>query len=203
MAQLNAPKAFDDQAIEPKVLDPIKPLVEHINQNFDQLIRALFQQLTLSENFKGRLATVSAYHNTPTALETGGIGVSGASVLKVDGDGISRFKFTAEQSGKLQLTFGFSEPVPIKTRSVSIVKDSATNSLPLAQYEVQASLAIRVGDSVSISGYGNKNNNGEFLVLGRTTNTITVYSASGAAETKADFTGISESPKLVTLFLYG
>lgn len=200
MAQINAPKAFDEQSIEPKTLEPIKPLVEHINQNFDQLIRALFAQLTLKENFQGRIVTIQAKHRQPASVELQGSGVSGVSVLKVEGDGVTGLEYSATTSGRLSVTLTFMRAVPIATRSV----DYGVGS-PYAVYEVQSSLAVKVGDRVSISGFGNKNNNGEFLVIGRTSNSVIVFnnSTAGAAETKADFTGISEASKLVTLFLYG
>lgn len=194
MAQLNAPKAFDTQTIDPKVLKTIQTLVEFINQNFDQLIRAFSNQLTFADNFKATIITVSAKHNTATVIEKPKDGISSIIPLKVADDGLRAFKYSADSAGRISATFQFMNPIPIKARSVTSADFFST-------YEVQSSLAVSVGDTIVTTSYSNKNNNGTFLVIGKSANTVVVYNREGAAETKTDFTGTGETARDVTLLL--
>lgn len=191
MAKINVPKAFDKQSVSSDFLKDAEPLIDFINQNFDQVLRALGSQLSFADNFRGRQVDVSAYHNQPVNMQV--TGLLGAVVIKSDA-AIKSSVFTSNQSGQQSFTFKFDTDIPIKTRSVTV---SASHST----YEVQSSLAVQAGDAVTISGYGKKANNGTFMVLSRTDAAIVVYNASGAAETKTDFTGGSESAKSVTIFL--
>lgn len=197
MAQLNAPKAFDIQELEPKFADNAAPLVEHINQNFDQVIRALFSQLTLKDNFRGQFQTLSAMNREVVSISTPKDGLSAILPLYVDSGGIKSYSWARTASGTTQITFEFSGAIPIKTRS-------ATFSSPWITYSVTESVAskLKPGDLVSVEGYSNKSNNGEFLLAYVGTNSVVAYNSAGVAETKAEFTGTSETSKSVTVFLF-
>lgn len=195
MAKITAPKAFDKQSLDPKILEQIDPFIEYVNQNFDQLIRALFNQITLTENFRGRLVTVSAWHRREVLIESQGQGILAALPLKSEPSGLKSYVTTSDTGGRLSFTPAFDAAIPIKTRSVSV-------SSPFATYEIQASQTVLCGDKVSISQYGSKGNNGDFVVLSRSDSAVTVYNPSAATETKASYSGVAESEKTVTLFLF-
>lgn len=190
MAQINTPKAFDKQQLDPKFLKDADPLIDYINQNFDQISRALIKQLSLGDNFRGRLLQVSAMHNQRVDIQ--GDGATGIIVLS---GGVKSLEFAANTTGQVGITFKFSMPIPIKTRSVTVASGIAT-------YEVQPSCSCAPGDLVSISGYGGKSNNGDFMVLARTDTTLVAYNAAGATETKSDYSGAQEASKTVNIFVF-
>lgn len=78
---------------------------------------------------------------------------------------------------------------------------SVTFSSPFATYECDAATNALPGDIVAVSGFGKKANNGEFLMLYRSENLITVYNPSAAAQTKTAFSGDRESSKTVDIFV--
>jgi hypothetical protein len=198
MAKLNAPKAFDIQELESKFGEDARPLVEHVNQNFDQVLRAIANQLTLTENFKGSVQTISAMNRETVSIAAPAEGVSSILPLYVTSGGVSSYSWTRTQNGTIQIMFEFSGAIPIKTRACDATSD------PVVVFTVQEGTAakLRPGDLVSVSGFSNKLNNSTFLVLETTSNSISVHSSVCTSETKAEFTGTSETSKSVTVFLF-
>jgi len=190
MAQINTPKAFDNQQLDSKFVKEAGPLIDYMNQNFDQISRALIKQLSLGDNFRGRLLQVSALHNQRVDIQ--GDGTTGIIVLS---GGVKSLEYAANTTGQVGITFKFSMPIAIKVRSVTVASSIAT-------YEVQPACSAAPGDMVSITGYGNKSNNGDFMVLARTTTSVVVYNASGATETKTDYSGAQEPQKTVNIFVF-
>ena len=194
MAKLNAPKAFDKSLLDQDLSEKLEPLLGHVNQNFDQLIRALYNQLTLSENVNGTLVTVSAYNNVQTFVQTGGKAIAGILPIRVSGDGLAAMSWYTDNSGRIAITFKFSDPQEIQTRS-------CTFSSSFGTYEVNRTSNISIGDVISVTGFGNANNNGTFVVLQKTASSVVVYNSLGATESKSSYTGTSEAAKQVNLFI--
>jgi hypothetical protein len=191
MAILNTPKAFEKNLIQGQVGGEISPFIDYVNQNFDQIIRAFFNQLTLGENLRGTLLNISTSNNTPTNI-LAAQNPAGILILKSTSP-LKSYTTTVTSDGILQATFTFDEALPVKARSVAV-------SAPFATYEIEGLSTISQGDEAEFSLFGNKLNNGTFLVLYRTENLVTVYNPNAAAETKSSFTGTRESTKVVTLF---
>lgn len=196
MAKLNTPKAFEKTLLSGDLREKLDTFVDFVNQNFDQLIRAFANQLSFQDNFIGRVINVVASNDTPTNLELGGVTPVGVLVLKTD-VGIKSFTLTTLSNGLSQINFKFDEAKAVKTRSADIT------DAPNVVYEIEGLSTIGAGDVATISGFGNKDNNGSFLVLNRVENRITVFNdnASAGNESKSSFTGDRETTKNVSLFV--
>jgi hypothetical protein len=194
MANLNQPKSFDKGLIDAKMLSQLEPFIDYCNSNFDQVTRAFFNQITLSENVKGRVITLSAKHRQTITVPSGG-GVQGVLPLYVSGgESLKSLSYSVNNRGELGITFGFGGPIPIPARSI-------TYSSPYATIETTAD--VGPGDIVRIGNTANQANSGEFLVISllASPRRVVVYNASGVAETKTAYLGSDQTAKSVTLFL--
>ncbi len=195
MATLNLPKAFEASLLPSKVTEDLDPLLDWLNQNFDQIIRALAGQITLGENLRGRFISIQATSDIPITIDIGQTKPIGILILKSDTK-VRSYSFSSLNTGVSSITFKFDEPKPLKTRSANFINS------PNVIYDIEALSSAEVGETVIISGFGNKANNGTFLVLSRTENLITVFNSQGGAnETKPAFTGDREENKNVDLFI--
>lgn len=191
MAIINTPKSFDKAQIDSAVLPKIEQFVDYVNQQFDQIVRAIQNNLSFADNFKAKVIDVSAYHNTELSLNQTASSILPLSVL---GDSIHAYSTTVSNSGVQKITFKFGNPLNIRTRSV-------TFSSPWATYECESVANIQVGDKVKVTNQTNSYNNGTFIVAEVGTSTITVYNSAGVSATVADYVGSRESAKTVTLLL--
>lgn len=201
MALINVPKSFNKQTIsDKKTTETLGPFIDYINQNFDQFGRALAQQLTFAENFKGEIATIQAKHNQSVTINPKSP-VAYAFPLSTLGDSVRSFSFTALADGGLALNFMFQNSIPLKA------KTQTASSGAFATYQVLNPGGVAVGDRVTITGFGNKSNNvSGGLVLWVDSDSsgpiVTVYNGSGvAAEDLGEFRGNSESFKEVKVLL--
>lgn len=73
--KITAVRLFELSSLDPKLQQPLKPLVEHINQLSENLIRAARGELTLEDNIKGALlaATVSNDVESNFGVQAGSI----------------------------------------------------------------------------------------------------------------------------------
>jgi hypothetical protein len=196
MATLNLPKGFEKSLLPNDLRKGLEPFIDYVNQNVDQIVRAFINQLTFSDNFRGRVSNIQAYSNTPITLELQNTAATGVIILTATAK-VRSYNLTQLSTGGSQITIVFDEAKPIKTRSVSV------SSGILLNYEIEAASQTEPGTLVSISGYGNKGNNGTFLVIASTSNSLTVANnnTGAAAESKTSFTGERELPKSVSLLV--
>lgn len=191
MALINTPKSFDKSQIDGAVLSKIEQFVDYVNQQFDQLTRALQSQLTFAENFRAKVITVSAFHNRELSLNDKASAIIPLSVL---GDSVLSYSATVSNSGVQKITFKFGNALDIRTRSV-------TYSAPFATYECESVSNLQVGDKVRITAQTNLNNNGTFIISQVNSASIAVYNSNCLAATVPDYVGAYESAKQVTLLL--
>lgn len=192
MATLNTPKAFEKTLLDQETRKKTDLFIDYVNQNFDQIIRAFANQFSFADNFKGIFKTISASHNVPVSVDVGST-PQGVLILRQD-VGIRSWVINSLSSGNVTLTFQFDSVRPVTTRQV-------TFSSPYATYEIEATSLVKVGEVIRVSGYGAKTNNGDFSVVKRSENLVTVYNDLAIAQTKATFTGTAESAVSVTLFI--
>lgn len=194
MAQINTPKAFDKSLIDPDVLDKLGPFIEYTNQNFDQLIRAFFNQITFGDNVRGKFVTVTTKHSTPITIDVNQ-GISAVFPYRVSGDALKYFTLTTDRTGQPRFTPYFAGPVPVQTRSFVAASGFITT---------ECNSSVSIGDAVSITGAGNQNNNGEFVVIGKLSapDRIVYYNANGATESRGSYSGDQEPAKDITLFIF-
>lgn len=193
MAQINSPKSFDSAQLSPQFIQDSGGLIDYINQQFDQLNRALLQQLTLPENMRGRMVTLSVSHNTPVTVTN--TSFTGSVIYNSGSNGVKSYTFVNDSQGNSVFTFKFNDSIPILTRTVIV-------SSPFATYEVKNADNISPGDLVTVSGSTNSHNNGQFLVMQNTGTLLTVYNSAAVAAVLPNYVGSSESVKSVSLFLY-
>lgn len=192
MAVINTPKSFDKAQIDSATLPKVEQFVDYVNQQFDQLTRALQNQLTFPDNFKAKLVTIAAYNNKELSLNETAAQILPLSVL---GDSIQTFSATVSNSGVQKVTIKFGNPIPVRTRAVSF-------STPYATYEVENAAVIQAGDRVSVTAQSNIVNNGTFLVLQANSNSIVVYNSNAiTAPGTGAYVGTVEPAKQVTLLL--
>ncbi len=192
MALINTPKSFDKAQIDSTILTKIEEFVDYVNQQVDQLTRALQNQLTFSENFKAKVLTISAYHNRQFNVSESAAIIMPLSVL---GDSIVSYSSVVSNAGVQSVTFKFGNAVPVRTRTV-------TKSAPFATYEVESVANLQVGDKISVTANVNAANNGTFILAEVGTTTVTVYnSAAVAASGGSNYAGAYETAKQVTLLL--
>lgn len=194
MALINTPKSFDKAQMDSATLTKIETFVDYVNQQFDQVTRALQNQLTFAENFKASVITLSAYHNKELSLSATAAGIIPLSVL---GDSIQSYYANVSNAGTQKITFRFGNPVSIRTRSV-------TYSAPFATYEVESIATLQVGDRVSIVSSTtnlNASNSGTFVVSQVNAGSITVYNSNAVATALTEYVGTQEAAKTVTLLL--
>lgn len=192
MAIINTPKSFDKAQIDAATLGKIEEFVDYVNQQFDQLTRALQSQLTFTENFRSKIVTVSAYNNRQISLNEKS---SYIIPLSVSGDSVKQYLASVSNAGIQNLTFKFGEPIPVKTRSVTV-------SAPFATYEFSGVATLEVGDRIIVRNQSNAANNGTFVVSELTASTIKVYNSNAVAATLTSYVGDEESAKSVTLLLF-
>lgn len=190
MAIINTPKSFDKAQIDSALLPKIEQFVDYVNQQFDQLTRALANQLKFADNFAAKIVTVSAYNNKELSLNETASSILPLAVL---GDSIRQYSATVSNAGVQKVTFKFGNATPIRTRSVSVSSNIAT-------YEVENTATIQVGDKVSISSQLS-GNSGSFIVLQVNAASIVVYNSNAAAATLTAYTGTQEPAKQVSLLL--
>lgn len=190
MAIINTPKSFDKAQIDGAVLPKIEQFVDYVNQQFDQVTRALQNQLSFADNFNAKVLTVSAYNNKELSLNETATSILPLSVLS---DSIRQYSSTVSNAGTQKITFKFGSAVPIRTRSI-------TYSAPYATYECEDVSNLQVGDKVSISTQLS-GNTGTFIVLQVNAASIVVYNSNATAATLTDYTGSYEPAKKVTLLL--
>lgn len=191
MAVINTPKSFDKAQIDGDLLAKIEQFVDYVNQQFDQLTRALQNELTFSDNFKAKTITLSAYQNRELSINETASAIIPLSVL---GDSINLFSSTVSNAGVQKVTFKFGNALPIRTRSVTV-------SSPFTTYEVENISSLQAGDKVSISAQTNALNNGSYVAAYVGTNSITVYNPSGVAATVSSYVGAYEAAKTVSILI--
>ncbi len=192
MAVINTPKSFDKAQIDSEILGKIETFVDYVNQQFDQLTRALQNQLSFPENFKCKVLSIQAYNNKELSLNETAQQIVPLACM---GDSIRQYSATVSNTGTQKITFKFGNAIPVRTRSV-------TYSSPFSTYECENVAHIQVGDRVSITAQTNQSNNGTFLVSEVGTSSIKVFNSSGVAATLTEYVGAYESAKSVTvLFL--
>lgn len=194
MAQINTPKAFDKSNLDSEILSKIEPFIEYTNQNFDQLIRALFNQITFGENIRGKFTQITVKHAQPITLDIRE-GVSGVLPYRVSGDAVKAYTLTTDLQGRPTVTFYFHGPIPIQTRTITVSSGIAT---------AETNDPVTIGDTVSISQAGNAANNGDFLVIGKLTapDRIVYYNSAAVAESRTTYLGVLEGAKSVNLFIF-
>lgn len=195
MALLNTPKAFEKALLESSVAQDVGPFIDYVNQNFDQIIRAFFNQISFPENFRGVRKTITALNNQAVTLDLGDVRPLGIIILS-SSVGINSYFFTQNSQGFTEITFNFREPRYIKTKSCD------ASASPLVTFEVLDSEELLPGDSVIVSGFGAKENNTQYLVVTRSAKTFLTLSFAAVTETKSAFTGNSETSKTVDLFIF-
>lgn len=191
MAIINTPKSFDKAQIDSDTLSKIETFVDYVNQQFDQLTRALQNQLSFKDNFRATQVAVSVYNNVELSLNHTATAIIPLTVL---GDSIRQFSSTVSNAGTQKVTFKFGNAVPIRTRSV-------TFSSPFATYEVENVANLQAGDKVSITSQTNALNNGTFVISQVNASGITVFNSVGVAATLTDYVGAYEQAKQVTLLM--
>lgn len=190
MAIINTPKSFDKAQIDGATLPKIEQFVDYTNQQFDQINRALQNQLKFADNFAAKVVTVSAYNNKELSLNETATAILPLSVL---GDSIAQFSAIVSNAGVQKITFKFGNPVPLRTRSVSF-------SSPWTTYEVENVANLQVGDKVSITSQLS-GNSGTFIITQVNSAGIVVYNSNGGNATLTAYTGSYEAAKQVTLLL--
>lgn len=200
MAFINTPKSFSKESLpSAKTAKDIEPFIDYVNQNFDQIQRALINQLTISENLKGQVVTVQAKHNQAVAVNTAAP-VRYGFVLAAD-DGVTSFKFSNLSNGQLTCTFHFESPIPVQAKR----QVNSTGDL-LGIYQCTNIGGIHIGDRITFSGFGAASNNGEALILGLIKDSgapaiVCVKYPPVVQESMPSFVGESESFKSVTVAL--
>ena len=191
MAIINTPKSFDKAQIDADTLGKIEEFVDYVNQQFDQLTRALQNQLSFADNFKSKVITVSAFNNKELSLNETAQQILPLAVM---GDSIRQFSDTVSNSGTQKITFKFGNAIQVRTRSV-------TYTSPFATYECESVANLQVGDKVIIAAQTNGANNGTFVISEVGSASITVYNSAGVAATLTEYVGAYEAAKSVTLLL--
>lgn len=192
MANINTPKSFEKSLLQGELLKQIEPFVDYVNQNFDQLIRALFNQLTFGENVRGQFSTVSAKHGVPITIDVTE-GVGGIMPFRVSGGSLRSYYLTTGKNGAPTVTFFFDDAIPVQTRTVVEDVEFCTT---------ECSSVVRPGDRVLITGCTNVNNNGVFLVIETNDSGIVYRNSSGVDETNTQFRGDRESSKTIDIFVF-
>ena len=189
---MNVPKAFEKSLLSAQVKDGLEPFIDYVNQSFDQIIRAFLNQITLAENVRGKQLSISAKHRQFVQIDTDKQRPSGIIILNTSSP-IRSWSWTSLSSGFTQISFAFDEPVPLLTRELD-----ATNSLLYFQSPVY----VIPGDRVSVSGFGNKANNDDFLVTDISSNNLKFDTSSAVvSESKAATSGSLEQSKTIDLFI--
>ena len=67
--RLSAVKLFEVSNLPPDLRGKIQPLVSFINENFDQVIRALTKQLNLADNLAATVVEVKLTHAVPKDIQ--------------------------------------------------------------------------------------------------------------------------------------
>jgi len=67
--RLSAVKLFEVSQLSPDIRGKIQPLVSFINENFDQVIRALTNKLNLSDNLASLVLEVKLSHAVPKDIQ--------------------------------------------------------------------------------------------------------------------------------------
>lgn len=191
MAVINTPKSFDKAQIDAAILGKIETFVDYVNQQFDQLTRALQNQLSFADNFKCKVVTLRAYNNKELSLNETAQQIIPLAVL---GDSIRQFSATVSNSGTQKITFKFGNAIPVRTRSV-------TYTSPFSTYECESTANLQVGDRVSVTAQTNANNNGTFLLSEVGASSFTVVNTLGVAATVTNYVGAYEPAKAVTIIL--
>lgn len=194
MANINTPKGFEKQLLQPDIISKLDPFIEYVNQNFDQLIRAFFNQITLGENFRGKFISISAKHNTPITLDVLQ-GISAVWPYRVADGSLKSFILSTDNRGRPTVTFFFDDALPITTRSIVFASPFCT---------AETNSSVRVGDRIEITGAVIDANKGTFLVVEMLENpTRVVYrNIAGVTETNTIFRGDQESAKAIDLFVF-
>ncbi len=195
MAIINTPKSFDKAQIDSAILGKIEPFVDYINQQFDQITRALQNQLTFADNFKAKVVIVSAVNNQELSLNETASQIIPLSVL---GDSIRQYSATVSNSGVQKITFKFGNAVPIRVRNAT----SSSPAAPFATFEVETTTNLQAGDKVVVTSQVNADNNGTFVIAKVSSSSIQVYHPTATTTTVAtSYTGAYEVAKQVTLLL--
>lgn len=106
--RLNSQRLFDFALIAAtEAGKAIKPLVDYLNSNIEQLIRAVDGQLTLEENIKGQIINVSLTHGVSTAVAVNSRDVNGLICLQVTGDAMSSFSWSFDSKDNFNVTAYF------------------------------------------------------------------------------------------------
>lgn len=159
MAIINTPKSFSKEALgSSKTAKEIEPFVDYVNQNFDQLQRALINQLTISENLKGQVLSVKAKHNQRIDVRANGV-VRYGFVLNSSVP-VKSFFLNQDNTGNIHITVKFDTPIPISAQS----QTNTTGQL-FGIYRCTNIGGVTEGDIVSFSGFSTASNNGTALVL--------------------------------------
>lgn len=195
MAKINASKSFDKALLDSKFVQQAELFIDDTNQKFDQVIRALTSGLTFADNIKSAIQPITCYHNKVVTVVPTGTVLYAFPIRQ--SSPIRSMDLVFNTNNQMVITFKFDEPIPVKTRNVTVTATTCAN------YDVQTNSTIAVGDLVSITGKSNPNNNGTFLVIKASTTSISVMNPSAAAETNASYSGAIEPSKtvyLLTLF---
>lgn len=109
--KLNSPKLFDITTIETEIAGKVSNLISFINSSNEEIVRALRNQLTFGDNFKGKVLTLSCVHGIATVAGglAKGIQVLGVIPLRVldATDSLTSHNFTFTSAGEFQFTAYF------------------------------------------------------------------------------------------------
>jgi len=200
MAFINTPKSFSKEALpSSKLATEMQPFIDYVNQNVDQIQRALINQLTFSENIKGEVVTLQMKHNQAIAV-TPKASVASAFVIG-SSDEVASIRFFQTNTGALSISVRFASAIPIQAR----FQTNTTGQL-VGIYQCRDIGGVQVGDKVSFSGFGAKANNGVALVSaidateGAPIIVCPKYPAV-VAENMPSFVGTAEESKSVSIAL--
>ena len=106
--KLNAQRLFDYATIAAtQAGKEIKGLVDYLNQNIEQLIRAVDGQLTLEENIKGQIINVTLSHGVATTVAVNSRDVVGLISLQVTSDAMDSFTWSFDNKDNFVITAYF------------------------------------------------------------------------------------------------
>lgn len=122
--KISATKLFEAKDLDPKVRDLMRPFVDWVNTNFDQVIRALTKQLTIDDNLNMRRVEVELTHATAKEIEVPNAQlVIGIAPLRCATAGRACFgvAWSATTAGNIRVTAFFSDTAAAVRERVSLV----------------------------------------------------------------------------------
>ena len=85
----------------------VKPFIDYCNSNFEKIVRSLAGELTLQDNVKGQIITVSVSHGIAQSVSVNSKSIVGVVPLASSTSSIAAFNWQLNSKGDLQFTVSF------------------------------------------------------------------------------------------------